>query len=208
MFDVGRKNNADVVGVLEDLNWKGAIKALITMGEITLPDFPDSGTFELMKNHPFHGDGLGKMKEFLKLIYTNSPPLVIDDEADFWDAVGALLAAMHRAIELKLVVTSPDVIFAKDKGLFERYSLTEKGLSVALKLQEHEDNERRHNTTASNSNRAFWISVVALVFAAGSMWMSYKRLNIYESEVQKVKANQTSINNSNSPKSKLQEQSR
>jgi hypothetical protein len=59
----------------------------------------------------------------------------------------------------------------KDEGM-EIVSLNSKGLEIALKLQEHDDNERRFNeqkiissTFKTNSTRSFWGSMRALVMA-------------------------------------------
>jgi hypothetical protein len=74
---------------------------------------------------------------------------------------------------------NPEKVKTEKIILNQIYRLTSKGIDVALKLQEHNDNERRFNeqinissALKSNSNRSVWISsgallltVVALVFA-------------------------------------------
>jgi hypothetical protein len=73
------------------------------------------------------------------------------------------------------------------------YVLSKTGIEVALKLQEHADNDRRHKVTVSFSKKAFWISIVALGAAVFSAWLNYKRLDLYEEDLQKVHTTQTAI---------------
>lgn len=74
-----------------------------------------------------------------------------------------------------------------------RYSITKEGIEIAIKLMEHTDNERRHNTTVSNSRWAILISFVALVFAGITAYTGLKRLDLYEQQVLDMQKNQHAI---------------
>lgn len=73
------------------------------------------------------------------------------------------------------------------------YVLGKEGIEISLKLQEHADNDRRHNVTVSLSRSAFGISLIVLLLAVYSAYLNYKRLDLYEEELQKVQSTQTAI---------------
>jgi len=73
------------------------------------------------------------------------------------------------------------------------YSLTDKGVEIALKLQEHSDNDRRHSTTTRLSYIAVGVSTMVLVAACFSGYQNHKRLNLYETQVNKLKCTQTKL---------------
>ena len=73
------------------------------------------------------------------------------------------------------------------------YVLSKGGIEISLKVQEHADNERRHSVTALFSSRAFGVSLIALSLAVVSAYLNYKRLDLYEEELQKVQSTQTAI---------------
>lgn len=74
-----------------------------------------------------------------------------------------------------------------------KYTLTDNGVDIALKLQEHTDNDRRHSVTVSYSKKAFWISIGALTAAIISACFNYQRLNLYEKQVNQMMVNQAAI---------------
>jgi hypothetical protein len=88
-----------------------------------------------------------------------------------------------------------NIIFEEPFGLgpCSTFKITDKGIEVALRLQEHTDNERRYATTALFSQRAFWVSVGALSAAIISAFLSYQRLDLYEKEVNKIESQQAAI---------------
>lgn len=73
------------------------------------------------------------------------------------------------------------------------HTLTQEGVSTALKLLEHSDNDRRHSVTVSYSKKAFWISIGALSAAIISACFNFQRLDLYEKQVTKMVVNQTAI---------------
>ncbi|MDK1289772.1 hypothetical protein [Pseudoalteromonas umbrosa] len=92
---------------------------------------------------------------------------------------------MDRAASLELVnieEKSPKDI-KDDTYLAYKYTLTSKGLETVLKLQEHEDNKRRHEASLSQSRKAFVVSVLALITVIVSTIFSYYRLSFYENQV-------------------------
>lgn len=106
----------------------------------------------------------------------------------------ALYKAMETLLFNKLIDAGEwdeapfvDIPFAYSMRAFV---LNEKGVEVALRLQEHLDNERRHSNTSSLTKRAFYVSSAALIIAGLSAWFNYQRLDLYEAELKKV-SNQT-----------------
>jgi hypothetical protein len=81
----------------------------------------------------------------------------------------------------------PKLITRRDFGL------TEKGIDVALKLQEHIDNQKRHITTVSYSKKAFGVSVGALIAAIISAYFNFQRLDLYQKQVVEIAENQSTI---------------
>jgi hypothetical protein len=62
------------------------------------------------------------------------------------------------------------------------FYITDKGIEVGLKIQEHNDNERRHKTTTKISDRAFGISSFALIIAFISAGMNGYRLELLQNK--------------------------
>ena len=81
----------------------------------------------------------------------------------------------------------------KYKNAICSYHLTEKGVDAALKLQEHDDSERRHKATLFYSKMAFSVSLVALGAVILSVCINYNRLYLYKDEIGKVTSNQAAI---------------
>ncbi|MGO3423706.1 MAG: hypothetical protein ACTIMZ_14855 [Pseudoalteromonas distincta] len=57
----------------------------------------------------------------------------------------------------------------EDNSEYEQWSINAKGTDIALKLQEHEDNEIRHNASLKLNKVAVSVSVVALIVTALSI---------------------------------------
>jgi len=70
------------------------------------------------------------------------------------------------------------------------FSLSVDGVNVAIKIQEHFDSDRRHNDSMRNSKGALAISILALIFAAVSISLNYKRLDLYEKQIIKISTEQ------------------
>ena len=83
------------------------------------------------------------------------------------------------------VIDTSEAILLSGGSLF---SLSDEGVSVAIKIQEHFDNDRRHNDSMRNSKWALIISILALTFAAVSTSLNYKRLDLYEKQIIKISA--------------------
>jgi hypothetical protein len=77
-------------------------------------------------------------------------------------------------------VTSVDkTIFGTTVGYTE-YKITEKGIDIALRLQEHNDSEKRHITITKISRFSLVFSLVAVILAGVSAYLSYERLENYK----------------------------
>jgi hypothetical protein len=68
--------------------------------------------------------------------------------------------------------------------------LTPKGIDAVLKIQEHDDNERRFQqqseistTLKSNSTKSLWIAWGALIMSTALVYLSYERLNKLEDKI-------------------------
>lgn len=61
-------------------------------------------------------------------------------------------------------------------GDFSTFKITSKGIDIALKLQEHKDNERRYDVTVSYTKKAFKVSIGAFLIALGSLYINYLRI--------------------------------
>jgi hypothetical protein len=84
---------------------------------------------------------------------------------------------------LGFVNTSENVLEI-ESGLHKtiKYELNEKGIEAALKIQEHNDNERRHKISTNIGIGAFVVSIFLLAGAIFSGVMNYKRLELLESK--------------------------
>ena len=72
----------------------------------------------------------------------------------------------------------------EDSVMSDKYLLTSKGIDVALKLQEHADNERRFKenyliskTLQTNSKRSLIISSIALILTIVALTLAFVRLD-------------------------------
>lgn len=119
--------------------------------------------------------------------------LLSSDKSDALHAVKYFTQIMFSLLNKWKYLKSEEVVDQVHGVEYVHWHLTDKGIEIALKLQEHEDNNLRHLTTVSYSKKAFWVSVGAILVASASMLFSYERLNLYETEVSKVKVDQAAI---------------
>jgi len=131
--------------------------------------------------------------EYIKRTLLNSSPSKEEASNIAYKSIVIISKQVFKKLNLYGYVTVSDNIIHQTTVQYNEYKITEKGIDVALRLQEHEDNERRHNTTVSYSKKAFWISSIALIIASISMLFNYKRLDLYEKQVNKIESAQTDM---------------
>ncbi|MGO2333011.1 hypothetical protein ACT3S9_18540 [Pseudoalteromonas sp. AOP31-A2-14] len=83
---------------------------------------------------------------------------------------------------------------------YARWTITGKGVDVALKLLEHEDNNNKYIASFKLNLAAFLISISALVFTATTTFFNYQRLDLYEKQV--LKFEQSQVKTDHAPKQK------
>jgi len=159
--------------------WKRAIVYLLNVGSFMFIGYNEEDElFELFEFIDFTGDkkpddGMDLL-EFVRYFQNNEVKYMPGDELKIY------LAAREMKVHIERLGLLNGL--SKDDEM-ELVSLNAKGLEIALKLQEHDDNERRFNdqrtisnTLKTNSTRSFWVSILALVMAFISVYFSYNRM--------------------------------
>lgn len=151
-----------------------------------LPHKLDEQSFLYMFSSPFWENGLPKIQEFLKISGSPIEDTLISDISDFTLVVGKVIEIIARAKSLELVDIEEHHHPSAENIMLRRYFLTAKGVDVALKLQEHIDNERRFGSMQFNTKRTFYISLTALAVAMVAAWFNYQRLDLYEQHLNQL----------------------
>jgi hypothetical protein len=191
-------------------HWDKFLLSLLHHGEIVLHHYPN---IEMINGLDKLGhESVSKLHH--KSLFNDSGFKIVIDTSDNAPPEDlsldrAIHIALHKAMEILLIrgfvekgewAEAPFVGDFKYAYAMETYVLTPKGIDVALKLQEHEDNERRHGVTTNNSNKAFWVSVAAITVSVGALiaaslsaYLNFERLELYEVQIENMTSNQADI---------------
>ena len=170
-----------------NLNWRGAIKGVLHLGDIHFPDkLTPLGFDELIKT-PAYRHNLTFLEDFL--VFCNDPILSTKSRKNTFNYYENVVVRVRETLK---VAKSLELVEIKEYetsnfdgcGFTMMYcQLTAKGLETALKLQEHNDNERRFNTMQNHSKNSFYLSFFALAVAIVAVIFNYQRLDLYEKEI-------------------------
>ena len=179
-----------------DYPWKLAIKALFNRGDIIVPhhDMNDTILKAIKQDCVLSQVVINKPLSFLK--FCNIEVKDNPNEVAYLKSVYYQLhLTLDRAASLDLVEIEEKKPKASDGTNYSayRYTLTSKGLDVVIKLQEHEDNEKRYTASLTLSKRAFIVSLVAVFAATISTVFNYYRLDLYEKQITKSEQNKVAI---------------
>lgn len=172
------KNEQGDLEALKDFNWQGGVKAFLQLGNITLPEEQNEVAYKFMADLPFTHFGLPIIKTFLKISEDLKKSPIISNEEDYIEVTNKVIDIIDRAIYLELVEKDeyPSNV-AEDKGVkLNKYSLNSKGVDTALRLQEHDDSEKRHVTLTRISMASLFVSFIAVSVAGFSAYLLHERV--------------------------------
>ena len=197
------QNDVYIDSLIYKKHWRRFIIGMLDVTCINIHSFPSISITEEIKDANIKSISFDNIENFVR---SASFKMVIDDQAsankeDISYEVQLqwfTCLAMKALEEMKFVKSGEWTEGRYNSGFryhnaLTSYSLTPEGIDCALKLQEHNDNDKRHHATVSYSKKAFWVSVSALFIAVISMSFNYKRLDLYEEQVNKIEANQTAL---------------
>lgn len=196
------KTRSDFV-INPSIYWKKALLRFHrTPDEVRFPAINDDGTIKSKstvsdyKYIAHFAKSIGLDKDVLRVVNNvNSLSARSDSDEELIQTLTE--SGLHQVFsQLKkwgYFTYKPNLVSTFDEREYCTWHITEKGIDVGLKLQEHEDNDRRHTTTVTYSKKAFFVSLIALSLALFSASLNYKRLDLYEEELQKVQSTQTAI---------------
>jgi len=174
---MGIKSEQGDLEALKDFNWQGGIKAFLQLGSITLPEEQNEDAYEFMDDLPFTHFGIPIIKKFLDISENLIESSAISDEKNYIEVTNKVIDIIDRAIYLKLVEKEeyPSDI-ANDKGVkLYHYSLNSNGVDTALRLQEHDDSEKRHVTLTRISMVSLFVSFIAVSVPGFSAYLLHER---------------------------------
>jgi hypothetical protein len=175
--------------------WKSTVIVLLDFEYLILPkDLSDKGLSKFIINTDSRGmpinSILSTVKYFLELACLNHSE-TIDEHSSHLSIFEEAICILDSLCQIHLAERIEE---DNSQGLTQyKYCLTEKGVDIALKLQEHNDNKERfilqNNisiTMKRNSNIALVLSILLFPSVLGSLYLSYQRLDIAEHRLELI----------------------
>lgn len=170
--------------------WKRPLLALLEEGEVNIPRRNDNSNVEKYLSY-ITGDEKPPYSELGAFIRRAGGKLEDFDETNknhHMQIIYTIERSFERLNELGLIEINDT---QDDKNIkYYAHKITEKGLDVSIRLQEHIDNDRRFlaqkeisDTLKRNSTVSLYISVTAILVALTTLFFSYQRLKLMEDRV-------------------------
>ncbi len=179
-----------------DSNWQGVLKYMFKNAPaVSMPHEGFYGEKEteyvkMLSHFFFIMSDIGLLKEYEKDIERKISKGVYQENGVNDD--DALKSINHISSQIFEKLVLYGYVVSDDKTVFEttvnytEYKITEKGIDVALRLQEHDDSEKRHVTVTKISKFSLVFSVIAVALAGFSAYVSNERLKNDKAEITNV----------------------
>ena len=172
--------------------WKSTVIVLLDLEYVILPkDFTVSSLAEFRINVDIKGiprsSRISDVEYFLERASVNDPndSNISNEKRSEIETLQQAIVILDSLCEIHLA-KKIEIKSEQDFILF-KYCLTEQGVDIALKLQEHNDNKERFeiqnnisSTMKRNSNIALVLSVLLFPCVLAGIYISYERLVITE----------------------------